>query len=81
LTAVDKVALNYRQREEVLLDNLTIREAKRHLSEGQFPAGSMGPKIQAAINFIESGGESVIITSVEKMTEAIQGKTGTRIQA
>jgi carbamate kinase len=81
LTAVDKVALNYRQRDEVPLDELTIHEAKRHLTEGQFPAGSMGPKIQAAINFIESGGESVIITSVEKMNEAIQGKTGTRIEA
>ncbi len=81
LTAVDKVALNYRKPNEIQLDELTVAEAKRYLAEGQFPKGSMGPKIQAAINFIESGGKSVIITSVENMSEALAGKTGTRIAA
>lgn len=79
LTAVDKVALNYRQYNQVDLDTLTVAEAKHHLQAGQFPAGSMGPKIQAAINFIESGGEVCIITSTERMSDAIDGKTGTRI--
>jgi carbamate kinase len=81
LTAVDKVALDYRKPNEIQLDKLTVAEAKRYLAEGQFPKGSMGPKIQAAINFIESGGKSVIITSVENMSEALAGKTGTRIEA
>jgi carbamate kinase len=79
LTAVDKVALNYRKPNQVDLDTLTVSEAKRYLAEGQFPAGSMGPKIQAAINFLEDGGELVIITSVENHVAAMHGKTGTRI--
>ncbi len=79
LTAVDKVALNYRQYNQIDLDKLTVSEAKKHLEDGQFPAGSMGPKIQAAINFIESGGEVCIITSTERMSDAIEGLTGTRI--
>ncbi len=81
LTAVDKVALNFRQENEVQLDDLTVSEARGHLEAGQFPAGSMGPKIQAAINFIEGGGKVVWITSIEKMTEAIGGRMGTRIVA
>lgn len=79
LTAVDKVALNYRKPNEIYLDRMTVREAKKYLEEGHFPKGSMGPKIQAAINFIEAGGKMVVISSIGKMTEAIQGITGTRI--
>lgn len=78
-TAVDKVALNYRQPNEVLLDTMTVAEAKRYMAEGHFPAGSMGPKIQAAINFLESGGKVVVISSIERMTDAIDGRAGTRI--
>lgn len=81
LTAVDKVALNFRQPDEVQLDHLTAQEASKYLGQGQFPQGSMGPKIQAAINFIEFGGKTVIISSVDRMTDAIQGNTGTRIEA
>jgi len=81
LTAVDKVALNFHKPNETQLDRLAVSDAKRYLAEGQFPKGSMGPKIQAAINFIESGGKSVIITSVEKMPAALVAKTGTRIEA
>lgn len=80
LTAVDKVALNFHKPNETQLDRLTVSDAKRYLDEGQFPKGSMGPKIQAAINFIENGGKAVIITSVEKMFDALAGKTGTRIE-
>ncbi|GBD94045.1 carbamate kinase 1 [bacterium BMS3Abin05] len=79
LTAVDQVALNYRKPDQINLDTLTVSEAKEHLTGGQFPAGSMGPKIQAAINFLESGGERVLITSVEKHPQALRGETGTRI--
>ncbi len=81
LTPVDKVALNYRKPDEKQLDRLTVNDAKKYLEDGHFPKGSMGPKIQAAINFIENGGHSVIISSVEKMKEAIKGETGTRIES
>lgn len=79
LTAVDAVALNFGTPAQKILNNLTVAEAKQYLSEGHFPGGSMGPKIEAAISFIESGGESVIITSIQKMTQAFEGRTGTRV--
>ena len=79
LTAVEKVALNYRKPNQVELDELTIADAKEYLAEGQFPQGSMGPKVKAAIQFIESGGEVCIITSTERMIDAIGGLSGTRI--
>lgn len=79
LTAVEKVALNYRQDNELWLDTMTVAEAKRYLEEGHFPKGSMGPKIEAAIQFLESGGKQVIITSIGRLTDAARGTTGTRI--
>jgi len=81
LTAVEKVALNFRKPDEIQLDKMTVQEAKQYLEDGQFPKGSMGPKIQAAINFIEEGGKEVVISSIEKMTDAVEGKTGTKIVA
>jgi len=78
-TSVEKVALNFGKPDQQDLDELTISEAKKYLNEGQFPPGSMGPKIQAAIDFLEQGGEEVIITSLEKVTEALKGRTGTRM--
>lgn len=80
-TVVEKVALNYKKPDQVFLDHMTVDEAKSHMADGQFPPGSMGPKVQAAINFIESGGQRVVISSIEKMRESIQGKTGTTIEA
>ncbi|MFQ6113032.1 MAG: carbamate kinase [bacterium] len=79
LTAVEKVALNFRKPDEIQLDKMTVREAKQYMEEGHFPKGSMGPKIQASVNFLEAGGKLVVISSVEKMTEAVAGLTGTRI--
>ena len=79
LTAVEKVAINYKKPDQVDLDVLSITDAKKYLTEGQFPSGSMGPKIESAVQFIESGGEVCVITSTEKMPEAIDGKTGTRV--
>lgn len=79
LTAVDKVALNYKKQNQIDLDELKIEDAKRYLAEGQFPKGSMGPKIESAIHFIETGGKVCIITSTERMPDAIKGLTGTRI--
>ncbi|MEM0360319.1 MAG: carbamate kinase [Candidatus Diapherotrites archaeon] len=81
LTGVEKVFLNYNKPNQKELDKLTVGEAKLYLSQGQFPEGSMGPKIQAAIQFIERGGEKVIITSIDKLLKAIKGKTGTTISA
>ena len=77
-TDVEKVAINFGTADEKQLDTLTISEAKKYLKEGQFPAGSMGPKVQAAINFIESGGDRAIITSIDKIIESINGKSGTQ---
>ncbi|MBN2425771.1 MAG: carbamate kinase [Calditrichaceae bacterium] len=79
LTGVEKAALNYNTPEQIDLDTMTVKQAQRYLTEGHFPAGSMGPKIQAAINFISDGGSEVIITSTEKITDALDGKAGTKI--
>jgi carbamate kinase len=62
LTDIPKVCLNYNTPEQKSLDQLTIAEAKRYLEEGQFPEGSMGPKIKAAIHFVERSGKDTIIT-------------------
>jgi len=78
-TAVDQVALRYGTPEQQNLDRLTAEEARRHLAEGHFPPGSMGPKIEAALAYLERGGKLVIITSPEKIPEALQGMAGTRI--
>lgn len=79
MTAIEKVALNYRQPNEILLDKMTVSEAKTYLEEGQFPAGSMGPKIKAAIDFLESGGKKVLIGQTDKMTDIVEGNSGTVI--
>jgi len=79
LTAVDKVALRFGTPEQQELDRLTLSSARRHFHEGEFPPGSMGPKIEAAIQFLEDGGEEVLITSIERASDARRGLTGTRI--
>jgi len=81
LTAVEKVSLNYKKPDQKDLDTLTLVEAKKHLAQGQFAAGSMGPKVEAAIQFLEYGGKQVIITSLEKAAQALKGQAGTRITA
>lgn len=81
LTGVEKVFLNYNKPAQKALDRLTAADAKRYLKEGQFPEGSMGPKIRASIQFLERGGKKVIITSIDKLLEAMKGKTGTIITA
>jgi carbamate kinase len=79
-TDVEKVSINYGMPNQKDLDILTVAEAKNYLDEGQFPPGSMGPKIQAVINFIESGGERAIITSIDKIIDALDGRAGTQIK-
>jgi len=78
-TDVEKVALNYRTPSQLELDRLTVEDAKRYLNEDQFEEGSMKPKIEAAVQFLESGGEKVIITSTDKIIEALEQRAGTEV--
>ncbi|MBZ0265025.1 carbamate kinase [bacterium] len=79
LTEVSKVALNFRTPEQVDLDHLTLAEARNYMAEGQFPPGSMGPKMESALQFLEKGGERVIITDLTHVVDAMDGKAGTTI--
>lgn len=79
LTEVDQVYLNFGKKEQKGLSTLRLEDAKKYLGEGQFPAGSMGPKIEACIRFIEYGGEKAIITCLECADEALEGRGGTQI--
>lgn len=81
LTGVDKVAINFRKPDQKVFDHLSIAECEKYLTEGQFPKGSMGPKIEAACDFIRRGGEKVIITSMTNATAAVDGVAGTVITA
>lgn len=78
-TAVEKVALNYGKPDQVWLDCMTLADAKRYLAEGHFAKGSMGPKIQAIIWYLEKGGKEAIITNPENILRALRGETGTRV--
>lgn len=78
-TAVEKVALNFGKPDQRDLALLTLTEAKFYLSDGHFPPGSMGPKIRAAIQYLEAGGREALITSPEHIARALRGETGTRI--
>lgn len=81
-TAVEKVALNFGRPNQEWLDEISLAEAKEYLAEGtHFAAGSMAPKIQAAILFLEGGGGKVIITNPENIERALNGETGTHITA
>jgi len=80
LTDVEKVALNYGRPDQKDLDDMTIADARKYASEGQFAPGSMGPKVESAIRFIESGGDKAIIASIEGALDALQGRAGTTIR-
>lgn len=80
LTAVEKVAINYRKENEQWLSELTPAEARKYAAEGQFAPGSMLPKVEAAVKFAESKpGRTALITLLEKARDGIAGKTGTAI--
>ena len=81
VTGVDQVLLGFGTPDERAIASMTVAEARAHLADGQFPAGSMGPKIEAAAQFIEGGGTSAIVTSLEQIAGAMAGRTGTRIVA
>lgn len=80
-TDADQVYINYKKPNEQGLRNATADELQKLAEEGQFPAGSMGPKIESCINFIRNGGKKAIITSYEHLMEALDGKAGTHITA
>lgn len=81
LTGVDRVALDFGTPEERPIEQMTVAEARGYLAEGQFPPGSMGPKVDAAAQFIEAGGREAVISSLERAADALAGRTGTRIVA
>ncbi|MBF0505744.1 MAG: carbamate kinase [Nitrospirae bacterium] len=80
LTQVDMVYIDFGKKNQKGLGDTCLADIKRYYSEGQFPEGSMGPKIEAAIQFLESGGREVIITSPELIEDAMDGRAGTRIR-
>ena len=80
ITDVDQVCLNYGMDNEEGLSKITVSEAKQYYSEGHFQAGSMGPKIQAALYFLKYHGDKVVITSIEGVKEAINDNNGTIIR-
>jgi len=82
VTSVERVAVNYGTPQEQLLERMTVGQAQRWLAEGQFPPGSMGPKIEAAIEFLrdtDAAHARVVICDIEHMGEALAGKSGTTI--
>jgi carbamate kinase len=81
LTGVERVALDYGKPTQRLLDRITAAEARKHLADGQFPPGSMGPKIAAALRFLERGGPRALITSLDKLDVALAGRAGTEVVA
>ncbi len=80
LTGVERISRDFGKPTQQALPELDVETARRLLAEGQFPPGSMGPKVDASIRFIEAGGHEVLITRAESLAEALEGKTGTRIQ-
>jgi carbamate kinase len=78
-TAVERVSLNFGKPNQKPLDRMTLDEAKKYYEEGHFPKGSMGPKIEAVINFLENGGKKALITNPENIERALRGKSGTLI--
>jgi carbamate kinase len=79
LTDTDYVALNFGKQSQQDLKKMTLGEAEQYLSDGHFPAGSMGPKIESAISFLKQGGRRVIICALDKLIESLEGKSGTEI--
>ena len=78
-TAVEKVSLNFNKPDQIDLDKITVAEAKKYINEGHFAKGSMLPKIQAIVRFLEAGGKEAIVTNPESLEKALKGETGTHI--
>lgn len=78
-TTVEKVALNFGKPNQKLLDKITLAEAKKYFEQGHFPPGSMGPKIEGIIRYLENGGKEALVTNPENLERALDGKTGTHV--
>jgi len=76
-TAVPQIALNYGKPDQQWLDKISLAEAKQYLQQGHFAKGSMGPKVQAIINYLEAGGKQALVTNPENIGRALAGETGT----
>jgi len=79
LTSVDRVYLNFGKTNQRAIEKMSVEEARKYMKEGHFKKGSMYPKILASIRFLEHGGKEVLITSPEKIQEALDGENGTII--
>jgi len=80
-TAIEKVCLNFRKPDQKDIDRMTLAEAKKYVAEGHFAPGSMKPKVEAIIEFLESGGKQALITDPQHLVAALEGKSGTWIVA
>lgn len=81
VTDVDGIFLHYGKPGQRLLRRMSVKEGRTYLRQGQFPAGSMGPKVEAVLRFVESGGEKAIVTSLKNMEAALAGDAGTEVSA
>ena len=79
LTDVEKVCLHYGTKRQVGLGKILLEKALQYLKNNQFPAGSMGPKVEACVRFIKYGGDRAVITSLDRAVDALDGKAGTHI--
>jgi carbamate kinase len=78
-TDADRVYLHYKKPDQRPLGRVTAAEMEAHYRDGQFPPGNMGPKIESALRFIRNGGREVIITSYDRLLDAVRGEAGTHI--
>ena len=81
LTAVSRVAINFGKPDQKELGEVPVSEMRRYMDEGQFPAGSMGPKVDAAMRFVEAGGKRAIIAHLDEALQALRGEAGTHVVA
>ncbi len=77
LTAVPNVSVRYKKPDEKKLNAVTLREIRQFMMAGEFPPGSMGPKIEAVVNFLEGGGQRALITNPQSLQDALEGRAGT----
>jgi carbamate kinase len=80
-TDVDGVALHFGQPEERFLESVDLEEAARHILDGHFSAGAMLPKVEAAMQFVGDGGKRAVITRIDRIVDAVEGKAGTEFVA
>lgn len=79
LTGVAQVAVDFNKPSQRFIDRMSVAEAEKHLADGQFPPGSMGPKIEAAVDFVKRSGQEVLITDIDHLREGLDGTAGTRV--